>query len=93
MGPLEARRARLLAAESQQADIVADPLARELPQIAFEQFQYLRGCQALPVAQSLTQSVRAVAAPDPARFDQPVGVEKHAVTRSEPLRTLPTIDL
>ncbi len=59
----------LLAAESQQADIVADPLARELPQIAFEQFQYLRRCQALPVAQNPTQSVRAVAAPAPSRFD------------------------
>jgi hypothetical protein len=29
---------RLLAAESQQADIVAHPLAREFLQIAFEQF-------------------------------------------------------
>jgi hypothetical protein len=45
---------RLLSAESQQADVVADALARELPQIAFEQLEDLRGCKALPVAQSFS---------------------------------------
>jgi hypothetical protein len=48
MGSPEAGRVRLPASESQQADIVADPLAREFPQIAFEQIQHLRGAKRFP---------------------------------------------
>jgi hypothetical protein len=71
---------------------VADPLAREFPQVAFEQFQYLRGCQAFPVTKRSSEPVRAVAAPAPASLEYPVGVEKHAVTRPEALRALLAID-